>query len=301
VADSATPSYFQRVHRRAQNRATAVDPARISAPRRPNVGQQRYEHIKQSAPQEETPAQVAAPRPSTLVKTTPIASLGTELAQLKARQERHHGPKWWSGFAAHPVRSAFIAVIVLFLSGFLAIAGPIAYRSYQAYQDVFVTQVPDQDPAFVAEINPEGTPVLVANQAQGSVSIPDWDGTSRLTLLLLGVDRRENDYARSDTIILVNIDPVEKTARMLSIPRDLKVIIPGFGAHKINAAYAFGDANDNVPGGGPGLMMRTIETNFGINIDYFAEVDFNGFVILSNGLEALMGASHAPFDSFAGL
>ena len=97
-----------------------------------------------------------------------------------------------------------------------------------------------------------------------------------LTLLLLGVDRRENDYARSDTIILVNIDPVEKTARMLSIPRDLKVIIPGFGAHKINAAYAFGDANANVPGGGPGLMRRSIETNFGINIDYFAEVDFSG-------------------------
>ena len=158
------------------------------------------------------------------------------------------------------------------------IAGPIAWRSYQAYQDVFVTQVPAGAAAFAAEINPEGTPVLVANQAQGAVSIPDWDGTSRLTLLLLGVDKRENDYARSDTIILVNIDPVEKTARMLSIPRDLKVIIPGFGAHKINAAYAFGDANSNVPGGGPGLMMRTIETNFGINIDYFAEVDFNGFV-----------------------
>jgi polyisoprenyl-teichoic acid--peptidoglycan teichoic acid transferase len=278
VADSATPSYFQRVHRRAQHRATTVEAARISASRQPNVGQRRYKQIKQSAPQADTPAPPTAPRQSTLVKTTPIASLGSELAQLKARQEKHHGPKWWSGIASHPVRSAFLAVIILSLSGVLAIAGPIAYRSYRAYQDVFVTQVPDQESAFHAEINPEGTPVLVANQAQESASIPEWDGTSRLTLLLLGVDKRENDYARSDTIILVNIDPVAKTARMLSIPRDLKVIIPGFGAHKINAAYAFGDANKNVPGGGPGLMMRTIETNFGINIDHFAEVDFNGFV-----------------------
>ena len=107
--------------------------------------------------------------------------------------------------------------------------------------------------------------------------IPKWNGTTRLTMLLMGVDRREDEPSRSDTMILINIDPVAKTARMLAIPRDLRVIIPGYGVHKINAAYAFGDA-DSVPGGGPGLTLRTIETNFGVHIDYFAEVDFQGFV-----------------------
>jgi LCP family protein required for cell wall assembly len=278
VAHRASPSYFQRVHRRAQHRTAAAAPARISAARQPNVGQRRYAQLRHTSAQADSAATLPEIKPSTLIKTTPIASLGTELARLKAAQDKRHGPKWWSGMAARPIRSAIIAIVILSLTGILAIAGPIALRSYHAYQDVFVTQVPQQPGGFTADFNEQGTPVIVANSTEAAAQIPEWDGTSRLTLLLLGVDRREGDYARSDTIILVNVDPVEKTARMLSIPRDLKVIIPGFGAHKINAAYAFGDANETVPGRGPGLMMRTIETNFGINIDYFAEVDFNGFV-----------------------
>jgi len=78
-------------------------------------------------------------------------------------------------------------------------------------------------------------------------------------------------------MILVNVDPVSKTASMVAIPRDLRVIIPGYGVHKVNAAYAFGEA-DGVKGGGPALVTQTIETNFGVHIDYFAEVDFAGFV-----------------------
>lgn len=107
--------------------------------------------------------------------------------------------------------------------------------------------------------------------------IPKWNGTSRLTMVLLGIDRRAQEPSRSDTIILVNVDPVAKTANIMAIPRDLRVIIPGYGIHKINAAYAFAEA-DHLKGGGPALVIQTIETNFGIHIDYFAEVDFTGFV-----------------------
>ncbi|MER3437635.1 MAG: hypothetical protein C4346_08630, partial [Chloroflexota bacterium] len=117
--------------------------------------------------------------------------------------------------------------------------------------------------------------------------LPEWDGAERLTILLLGIDRREDEPSRSDTMILVNINPVKKTAAMLSIPRDLKVMIPGYGMDKINAAYAFGD-RDEVPGGGPGLAIRTIEANFGIRIDYFAEVDFNGFIKIIDTVGGIM-------------
>ncbi len=112
--------------------------------------------------------------------------------------------------------------------------------------------------------------------AETIATMPEWNGANRVTILLIGVDKREDDYSRSDTMILVNIDTARKQAGMLSIPRDLKVIVPGYGIHKMNAAYAFGDAND-VPGGGPGLTVRTIEANFGLKVDYFAEVDFAGF------------------------
>jgi LCP family protein required for cell wall assembly len=56
---------------------------------------------------------------------------------------------------------------------------------------------------------------------------------------------------------------------------------------KINAAYAFGD-RDEVPGGGPGLAIRTIEANFGIRIDFFAEVDFNGFIKIIDTVGGVM-------------
>jgi LCP family protein required for cell wall assembly len=121
------------------------------------------------------------------------------------------------------------------------------------------------------------TPTKVPTPTSTPGEIPKWDGTGRLTMLLLGVDRREDEPSRSDTMILVNIDPVAKTASMIAIPRDLRVIIPGYGIHKANAAYAFAEV-DGVKGGGPALVIQTIETNFGIHVDYFAEVDFAGFV-----------------------
>ncbi|HKG24563.1 MAG TPA: LCP family protein, partial [Thermomicrobiales bacterium] len=121
------------------------------------------------------------------------------------------------------------------------------------------------------------TPSITPTATSTPGEIPKWNGTGRLTMLLLGVDRREDEPSRSDTMILVNVDPVSKTASMVAIPRDLRVIIPGYGVHKVNAAYAFGEA-DGVKGGGPALVTQTIETNFGVHIDYFAEVDFAGFV-----------------------
>ena len=96
-------------------------------------------------------------------------------------------------------------------------------------------------------------------------------------MLLIGVDQQTEFESRSDTMILVWVDPVAKEAAMLPLPRDLKVIVPGFGIHKINAAYAIGEAQD-VEGGGPALTVQTIEANFGLTINHFAQVNFDGFV-----------------------
>lgn len=134
-----------------------------------------------------------------------------------------------------------------------------------------------EDAAVDAPATVTLTPSITPTATSTPGEIPKWDGTGRLTMLLMGVDRREDEPSRSDTMILVNIDPVAKTAGMIAIPRDVRVIIPGYGVHKINASYAFGEA-DGARGGGPGLVIQTIETNFGIHIDYFAEVDFAGFV-----------------------
>jgi LCP family protein required for cell wall assembly len=106
---------------------------------------------------------------------------------------------------------------------------------------------------------------------------PPWDGSEPVHILLLGVDSRpdETDPPRSDTIIVVRVDPVLERVDAFSIPRDLLVEIPGYGATKINAAYVYGEL-DGLPGGGPILAAQTIEYNFGIRIDYFATVNISG-------------------------
>jgi LCP family protein required for cell wall assembly len=109
---------------------------------------------------------------------------------------------------------------------------------------------------------------------------PPWDGASRVTLMIVGLDYRDwvagQGPPRTDTMILLTIDPVSMTAGMLSIPRDMWVDIPGFGYSKINNAYAFGELY-KLPGGGKGLAMKTVENFLGIPIQYFAQVDFKAF------------------------
>lgn len=102
----------------------------------------------------------------------------------------------------------------------------------------------------------------------------------RVNLLLLGVDERRSEQGpwRTDTIILMTIDPATKSAAMLSLPRDLWVEIPGYGGYdKINTAHFKGDL-DQYPGGGPGLAMKTVQQNFGVPVEYFASINFYAFV-----------------------
>ncbi len=107
-----------------------------------------------------------------------------------------------------------------------------------------------------------------------------WDGASRVTILVMGLDFRDweaNETPRTDTMILFSVDPVSKTAGILSIPRDMWVNIPGMGYNKINTAYRWGEIY-NLPGGGPGLAMKTVEQFLGVPVNYYAQIDFMAFV-----------------------
>ena len=133
--------------------------------------------------------------------------------------------------------------------------------------------------------NEEGTPVPGPEVLPTPVVIPEsnlpppWDGASRITILIIGLDARDvNEKApRSDTMILLTIDPLTKTAGMLSIPRDMLVNIPGSGYSRINTAYSSGEGS-KLPGGGPELARKTVEQFIGVPVNYYAQVDFNTFV-----------------------
>jgi LCP family protein required for cell wall assembly len=101
-----------------------------------------------------------------------------------------------------------------------------------------------------------------------------------LYVLCLGSDRHNGqvaagDHGRSDTILLVRLDPITKSISMLSIPRDLRVDIPGYGLDKINAAYSYG---------GPPLAIETVKQLTGLPINDFIDVNFNGFAAIVTDL-----------------
>jgi LCP family protein required for cell wall assembly len=130
-----------------------------------------------------------------------------------------------------------------------------------------------------SQTNSPGDTTLPQTQLNQPSAQP-WNGVSRVTFLLLGLDYRDwesKEIPRSDTMILLTIDPVTKTGGMLSIPRDLWVNVPNYGFRKINEAYFLGEAN-HYPGGGPQLATETVEQLIGVPINYFAQIDFSAFI-----------------------
>jgi polyisoprenyl-teichoic acid--peptidoglycan teichoic acid transferase len=121
------------------------------------------------------------------------------------------------------------------------------------------------DPAIVQALGETSSTTSTTGNSQTPMEAP-----SGMNLLLLGSDARASlgKTGRSDSIILVHVDSEKNFLSMLSIPRDLYVSIAGHPPNRINAAYTFG---------GPALLIRTIQSTFGVDLDHYIEVDFNAF------------------------
>lgn len=119
------------------------------------------------------------------------------------------------------------------------------------------------------------------------------DKKEPFSVLMLGVDEREGDRGRSDSIIVLTVNPEKKSMDMLSIPRDTRVEIVGKGIEdKINHAYAFG---------GVEMSMNTVEKFLDIPIDYYIKMNMEGFkeivdavggVNVNNDLDFSVGQKH---------
>ncbi|MCF0147279.1 MAG: LCP family protein [Clostridium sp.] len=90
-------------------------------------------------------------------------------------------------------------------------------------------------------------------------------------IALFGLDSTDGETGRSDSIMIATVDPVHNKVKLTSIMRDSYVYINGHGQDKINHAYAYG---------GPELSIRTINENFGLNIEDFVSVNFSSLPII---------------------
>jgi len=188
-------------------------------------------------------------------------------------------------------RSVLRILIPVVIVGLVCISGFISFFAARELVIWYADSNTSTGPAFPQStgtiiLNEQGTPMPPEinpeiGYAEIAPSLNPWDGAGRVTILLLGLDYRDwasdEGPSRSDTMMLLTLDPLTNTAGMMSIPRDLWSAIPGFQHGKINTAHYLGEAY-NLPGGGPGLAVDTVEHLLGVPINYYAQIDFDAFV-----------------------
>ena len=121
----------------------------------------------------------------------------------------------------------------------------------------------------------------------------------RTTILLLGTDDSPERGAlgRTDTIILATVVPLKPYVGMLSIPRDLWVLVPNVGEQRINTAYFFAEANQ--PGSGPQAALQTIRQNFRIPVHYYAVVHMAGLTSVVDTLGGVDAELQTPMGELS--
>ena len=189
------------------------------------------------------------------------------------RSSRHSAA--WPGLLLGFLLTLFMTVFVYVGYQFLAL-GQSAVASAPKLSPLELPRLVRNVPA--AEASTAGTTNLqvlpAAQRAQESAPVL----SGRVTILLMGVDARPDEkVSRTDSIIVVTVNPKMGTAGMLSFARDLVVPAPGFtDTVKINTLHVLGEVY-KYPGGGPGLLRSVVSEMIGYPIDYYVRLNFDGF------------------------
>lgn len=195
-------------------------------------------------------------------------TVGADAPTGLAGQYSRNNPNYHSGgggSAGHGMSrgaKVAVAVVIVALVAGIAAAGVFIYKEMQKSEinaDLH-SMTADQMKAVDAELT-------------GSTSFEE-----PFTMLLLGSDARADDPdmgARTDTIIVVRVDPAENIISMMSIPRDTMINIDGVGTAKFNAAYTYGGASGTI---------SAVKQLCGIDIDHYAEINFEGLVGLIDAI-----------------
>ncbi|MDP4085848.1 MAG: LCP family protein [Bacillota bacterium] len=155
-------------------------------------------------------------------------------------------------------RRILLAIILTFLVAGLGYAGYVGYHAYQAVNKSYQQIKGRGDKSALRK-----SPVYVSSDP--------------FSVLILGIENyasgKKGDPGRTDTMMVATFNPKEQTMKLVSIPRDSRVRIPGWRKDKINAAYGHG---------GKELSIKTVENLLDIPIDYYVTVNFDGFKNIVN-------------------
>jgi LCP family protein required for cell wall assembly len=191
---------------------------------------------------------------------------------------RNQGSEWaWVVIAV-----ALLAVVIV-----VSMSLTLLLRTNNEEQEVMPTAMvalptPVDGRLDFSNVNMLGSGQPITLDDGRSIVLEPWDGNSRFTVLLMGLDRRPGETGlayRTDSMLLVSIDPATDAIGVLSIPRDLYVEVPGYGQlQRINSPMVLGELQQ--PGYGPRLAMQTVQYNLGIRVHDYAIVDFNAVITI---------------------
>ncbi|MEZ4868384.1 MAG: LCP family protein [Caldilineaceae bacterium] len=181
-------------------------------------------------------------------------------------------------------------MLITLLYAFLVLGAALAgsYKVYQwarwsvvaSYPLVSAASQPITQPSNPGIETTTGASAVVDDTTTTAAAQPVAPAIPPVNVLLLGTDGRadENGPPRTDTMIVLALDPTSETAGMLSLPRDLWVPIPSHEYNaKINMAYNIGE-REHHEGGGAQLAMDTVSQFIGRPVDYYVRINFQGFV-----------------------
>ena len=144
--------------------------------------------------------------------------------------------------------------------------------------------------ALLIALSPTLSRSLTAFFVQTQPGAIPWNGTDPVNMVIVGLDQRANSNqpAHTDTIVVARVNPKNDSVRMLSIPRDLWVTIPGVGPDRINDAYQ---------DGGTSLLIRTVEGVVNMPVRYYVIIKFTGFEKVINAVGGVtINVKHAIYD-----
>ena len=148
-----------------------------------------------------------------------------------------------------------------------------------------------QNQRALAVATPEPLPSAAASATPATVQLPPSDTSGSINVLLMGVDARPGEAidigVRPDTLVVLNLDPQAGSCRMLAIPRDSRVDLPGYGASKVNHALAVG----GVP-----YQMLVTQNLLGIPFDHYGLIDFAGVEDLVEALGGITVVNERAFS-----
>lgn len=270
----AVPPTRQSEPKPARPRVTPLNgtPAHESRPDERSSG-----HVKPlNAPQNETLHEpTRSTRPSTPPRSTPLTTIRSVTDHIDTDRVRQIVGQVLTGRARYLYIGVGAVVLLIVLWSIVS----------SVFASVFNRSVVDLSatPTGIAVV---AVPTTSDADAIRALNVNAWNGGSRFTVLVMGLDKRPGEEGtgfRTDSIMLISIDPTNERIGILSIPRDLRVPMSGRpGMVGINTVYITGELER--PGYGPKLLAETLRYNLGMTIDSYVSVSFNAVIELVDAI-----------------